>query len=136
MYIPLVSRRYDPFGVLEVVSEKPGEFSQRDIELLKTISNNIAISIERSNLYNDLRRAESVLRYQNAELRQAIKHKYRFDNIIGSSIFFSFVALAISGLQCGILAGYRFNFIWAILAGITEIKAQEIKKRKESLSVV
>jgi len=59
-----------------------------------------------------------------------------FDKIIGSSIFFSFVALAISGLQCGILAGYRFNFIWAILAGITEIKAQEIKKRKESLSVV
>ncbi|MEK7399050.1 MAG: sigma 54-interacting transcriptional regulator [Candidatus Poribacteria bacterium] len=85
LYIPLVSRRYDPFGVLEVVSEKPREFSQRDIELLKTISNNIAISIERSNLYNDLRRAESILRYQNAELRQAIKHKYRFDNIIGSS---------------------------------------------------
>jgi DNA-binding NtrC family response regulator len=85
LYIPLVSRRYDPFGVLEVVSEKTREFSQRDIELLKTISNNIAISIERSNLYNDLRRAESILRYQNDELRQAIKHKYTFENIIGSS---------------------------------------------------
>lgn len=55
-----------------------------------------------------------------------------FDKILGSSIFFSFIALAISGLQCGILIGYRFNFVWAILAGITEIKAQEIKKLKES----
>jgi O-antigen ligase len=54
-----------------------------------------------------------------------------FDKIIGSSIFFSFAALAISGLQCGIMVGYRFNFVWAILAGITEIKAQEIKKQKE-----
>jgi len=54
-----------------------------------------------------------------------------FDKIIGSSMFFSFVTLAISGLQCGILAGYRFNFVWAILAGITEIKAQEIMKQKE-----
>jgi hypothetical protein len=53
------------------------------------------------------------------------------DKIIGSSIFFSFIALAISGLQCGILIGYRFNFVWAILAGITEIKAQELKKQKE-----
>ncbi len=54
-----------------------------------------------------------------------------FDKIIGSSIFFSFITLAISGLQCGILVGYRFNFIWAVLAGITEIKAQEIMKQKE-----
>ncbi|HGE72868.1 TPA: response regulator [Candidatus Poribacteria bacterium] len=86
LYMPLLSRRYDPFGVLEVVIEKPKKFTQRDMELLETISNNIASSIERSNLYNDLRKAESILRYQNAELRQAIKHKYSFDNIIGSNI--------------------------------------------------
>lgn len=58
-----------------------------------------------------------------------------FDKIIGSSIFFSFVSLTISGLQCGILVGYRFNFVWAILIGITEIKAQEIKKQNELQSV-
>lgn len=50
-----------------------------------------------------------------------------FDKIIGSSIFFSFFTLMISGLQCSILVGYRFNLVWAILAGITEIRAREIK---------
>lgn len=85
LYLPLTSKRYDPFGILEVVIEKPKELTKRDIEILKTISDNIASSIERSNLYNDLRKAESILRYQNAELRQAIKHKYSFDNIIGSN---------------------------------------------------
>jgi O-antigen ligase len=54
-----------------------------------------------------------------------------YDKIFGSSFFFSLVALAISGLQCGILVGYRFNFVWAILVGIIEIKAQEIQKQKE-----
>ncbi len=85
LYIPFTSKRYDPFGVLEVVIEKPKELTQREIEILRTISDNIASSIERSNLYNDLRKAESILRLQNAELRQAIKSKYSFDNIIGSN---------------------------------------------------
>jgi hypothetical protein len=51
-----------------------------------------------------------------------------FDKIISSSIFFSILALAISGMQCGILVGYRFNFVWAILMGIIVLKAQELKK--------
>ncbi len=50
------------------------------------------------------------------------------DKIIGSSIFFSFIALAISGLQCGILVGYRFNFVWAGLMAVIEIRAQELDK--------
>jgi hypothetical protein len=56
-----------------------------------------------------------------------------FDKIFGSSIFFSMIALVISGLQCGILVGYRFNFIWAILAGLTEIKARELQNRQRIL---
>lgn len=56
-----------------------------------------------------------------------------FDKIISSSVFFSILALAISGLQCGILIGYRFNFVWAILMGIIVLKAQELKKHQVEL---
>ncbi|MEO0091180.1 MAG: O-antigen ligase family protein [candidate division WOR-3 bacterium] len=69
-------------------------------------------------LYYFLRRAWFILINANST----------FDKIISSSVFSSFVALAISGLQCGILVGYRFNFVWAALMGIVEIRAQEIKK--------
>lgn len=56
-----------------------------------------------------------------------------FDKIIGSGIFFSFFALMISSLQCGILIGYRFNFVWGILMGITELKARELELLKHTL---
>ncbi|MCX7785252.1 MAG: O-antigen ligase family protein [candidate division WOR-3 bacterium] len=69
-------------------------------------------------LYYFLRRAWFVLKNADTLL----------DKIIGSSVFFSFIALAISGLQCGILVGYRFNFVWAGLMAIVEIRAQEIEK--------
>lgn len=69
-------------------------------------------------LYYFLRRTWFVLRNANTP----------FDKIVGSSVFSSFVALAISGLQCGILVGYRFNFVWAALMAIVEIRAQEIEK--------
>ncbi|MEO0110689.1 MAG: O-antigen ligase family protein, partial [candidate division WOR-3 bacterium] len=59
------------------------------------------------------------------------KGRTTFDKIIGSSIFFSFLTLMISGLQCAILVGYRFNLVWAVLAGITELRAREIKNQIE-----
>ena len=55
------------------------------------------------------------------------------DKIISSSVFFSILALALSSLQCGILVGYRFNFVWAILMGIIVLKAQELKKQQVEL---
>ncbi len=58
-----------------------------------------------------------------------------FDKIIGSGIFFSILTLAISGLQCGILVGYRFNFVWAILAGIIEMRASELKQIRSLASL-
>jgi len=51
-----------------------------------------------------------------------------FDKIIGSSIFFSFLALAITGLESAIWVGYRFNLVWATLAGLAEMRFQEIKR--------
>jgi len=72
-------------GVVEVVNKKEGKFTVSDQRMLEAIADNIAVSIEKANLYRDLQRAEALLRRQNAELRRAVKQKYRFENIIGNS---------------------------------------------------
>jgi len=72
-------------GVVEAVNKKEGGFTVSDQRMLEAIADNIAVSIEKANLYQDLQRAEALLRRQNAELRRAIKQKYRFENIIGNS---------------------------------------------------
>jgi formate hydrogenlyase transcriptional activator len=72
-------------GVVEVVNKEEGGFTVGDQRMLEAIADNIAVSIEKANLYRDLQRAEALLRRQNAELRRAVKQKYRFENIIGNS---------------------------------------------------
>ena len=72
-------------GVVEVVNKTEGRFTLGDQRMLEAIADNIAVSIEKANLYRDLQRAEALLRRQNAELRRAVKQKYRFENIIGNS---------------------------------------------------
>jgi transcriptional regulator with GAF, ATPase, and Fis domain len=82
--VPLHGRE-DILGVLEVVNKKSGEFTEDDQSLLEAIADNIAVSVEREELYRDLRKTEALLRRQNAELRMAVKQKYRFENIVGVS---------------------------------------------------
>ena len=60
-------------GVLEAVNKKEGEFTADDQVLLEAIADNIAVSIERTDLYHDLQKAEELLRRQNTELRQTIE---------------------------------------------------------------
>jgi formate hydrogenlyase transcriptional activator len=72
-------------GVLEAINKRDGVFTEDDQELLEAMADNIALSIERTNLYQDLQKAEALLRHQNAELRLSVKQKYRFSNIVGNS---------------------------------------------------
>jgi transcriptional regulator with GAF, ATPase, and Fis domain len=72
-------------GVVEAVNKKEGKFTVDDQRMLEAIADNVAVSIEKANIYRDLQRAEALLRQQNAELRRAIEQKYRFENIIGNS---------------------------------------------------
>jgi transcriptional regulator with GAF, ATPase, and Fis domain len=72
-------------GVVEAANKKEGRFTLDDQRMLEAIADNIAVSIEKANIYRDLQRAEALLRQQNAELRRAVKQKYRFENIIGNS---------------------------------------------------
>jgi len=82
--VPLLGKE-GVLGILEAVNKKEGKFTETDQYLFEAMASNIATSIERANLYRDLQKAEALLRRQNAQLRQAIKQKYRFENIIGNS---------------------------------------------------
>ncbi|MGA1845299.1 MAG: sigma 54-interacting transcriptional regulator [bacterium] len=74
-----------PLGVIEAVNKKSGPFTEDDQQLLTAMADNITTSIEKSNLYHDLQKAEAFLRRQNAELKQTVMQSYRFENIIGNS---------------------------------------------------
>jgi Nif-specific regulatory protein len=72
-------------GVIEAINKKDNEFTEDDQKILEAMADNIAVSIEKANIYKELQRVESLLRRQNAELRLSVKQKYRFDNIIGNN---------------------------------------------------
>ena len=60
-------------GVLEAVNKKRGEFTKDDQYLLEAMADNIAISIEKANLYRKVQEAEAVTRHQNAELKETVE---------------------------------------------------------------
>ena len=73
------------FGVLEAINKKNGEFTDNDQQLLMSMADNIAITIEKANLYHELQKTEALLRRQNAELKRSVKQKYSFENIVHCS---------------------------------------------------
>jgi transcriptional regulator with GAF, ATPase, and Fis domain len=82
--VPLQGKKHT-LGVIEVINKKNGEFSEDDKLMLENISSNIAVWVERANFYDDLQKAEMLLRRQNAELRLSVKQKYQFNGVIGIS---------------------------------------------------
>lgn len=51
----------------------------------------------------------------------------RFQRCAAAGVFAAFVALLIIGFESGILIIYRFNLVWAILMGVFEHWAQQIR---------
>ena len=84
MCVPLQSNNR-VLGIIEAVNKKDGEFVQEHQRLLEGVAGDMAISIEKANLYQDLQKAEAKLRRQNAVLRQSVSQKYSFGSIIGIS---------------------------------------------------
>ena len=60
-------------GVIEAVNKKSGEFSEDDQGLLETMADNIAISIEKANMHQELQESDTLLRDQNAQLAQSVE---------------------------------------------------------------
>jgi signal transduction histidine kinase/DNA-binding response OmpR family regulator len=59
-------------GVLEAVN-KGEEFTEDDQHILRAMADNIAVSIEKADLYRGLQEAEELLKEQNSELSETVK---------------------------------------------------------------
>jgi Nif-specific regulatory protein len=69
-------------GALEVVNKRNGKFTESDQHILEAIASNIAFSIERINLYEELRRFEGLPRQQNTELERFADQESWFADIV------------------------------------------------------
>ncbi|MCX5813367.1 MAG: GAF domain-containing protein [Proteobacteria bacterium] len=71
--IPLINRSHECIGILQALNKKTGDFAKEDIELLTPVSHYIAIALENSKLYEDLKlldkAKERVINHLSHELR-------------------------------------------------------------------
>ncbi len=58
---PMYNREHKPIGALYFANKINGEFTREDEEILKAISSNIAITLERSTLIEDLERFKMII---------------------------------------------------------------------------
>ena len=71
--VPLINRTRECIGVLQALNKKSGDFTQDDLELLASVSHYIAIALENSKLYEDLKlldkAKERIINHLSHELR-------------------------------------------------------------------
>jgi len=74
--VPLINRKEECIGALEIVNKKGGEFTNDDQEVLTHLSNYIAIALENARLYKELkmmdRAKERVINHLAHELKTPI----------------------------------------------------------------
>ena len=74
--VPLINRKKECIGVLEIVNKKRGEFTNDDREVLTHLSNYVAIALENAKLYRELkmidRAKERVINHLAHELKTPI----------------------------------------------------------------
>ena len=70
--VPLCGRKR-MLGVLEVVNNKKEGFTEDDQQMLEAMADNIAVSIERANLYQDLQNSYTELKEMQQQLVQSEK---------------------------------------------------------------
>jgi len=78
--------RGEVFGVVYLESRSvKGLFSKEDLSFLVTFTEQAAIAIETSRLYQEAKRAERLLTEENAKLRAEMSSRHSFNGIIGRS---------------------------------------------------
>jgi len=74
--VPLINRKKECIGALEIVNKKDGEFTNHDQEVLTHLSNYVAIALENARLYRELkmidRAKERVINHLAHELKTPI----------------------------------------------------------------
>jgi formate hydrogenlyase transcriptional activator len=83
-FLPLVSGNR-VLGVLQLTSRAERSFAEQDVDFLREVANQIAISLKNALQYEHVNRTRSRLQDENIALREQIDGACMFEEIVGSS---------------------------------------------------
>src|SRR5262249_50204156 len=93
-FLPLVSGNR-VLGVLQLTSRAERSFAEQDVDFLRDVANQIAISLKNALQYEHVNRTRSRLQDENMTLREQIDGACMFEEIVGSSPLLQWVLTGI-----------------------------------------
>ena len=84
--IPLINRQGDSIGSLQALNKNSGDFTDKDIELLESISYYVAIALENSKLYEDVKNYTEELKTTLIHIETLEKVKSQLSKFVPSSV--------------------------------------------------
>ena len=82
--VPLITANRT-VGTLSLASRRAGAFTQKDIDLLMRVANQIAIAIENALAYQEIAELKNKLADEKLYLEEEIRSEYTFEEIVGES---------------------------------------------------
>lgn len=89
---PLINRKSECKGAIEIVNKKSGDFAEDDLDVLTNLSNYVAIALENATLVDGMKRKEKALRKSEEKYRtiiQSIVDGYFEVDLVGNLQFFN-----------------------------------------------
>ena len=80
--LPLIARE-KVVGVLNLTSLTPGQYSERDAEIMQEIAKQIALAVENMEAYEEIAQLKARLEQENVYLQEEIRTEHSFEEIIG-----------------------------------------------------
>jgi len=84
--IPIINRRGDCIGVLQALNKESGDFTDEDIELLDSISHYVAIALENSKLYEEVKNYSEELKSTLNHIETLERVKNQLTKFVPSSV--------------------------------------------------
>jgi len=84
VYLPLLTKR-KILGTFQVASRFPDKYSETDLGFLLHVANQLALALENTLAYEEIKNLTDQLSRENVYLREEIKSQCNYEEIIGSS---------------------------------------------------
>lgn len=84
MIVPLLARGR-VVGTLNLLSVRPGQYTDSDAEFIPAVAAQIGLAVENMNAYEEIAALKSRLEAENVYLREEIRTEHNFQEIVGNS---------------------------------------------------